>query len=155
MNLVPFFCLFLNACNTLHAHITHVHTYIRTQEKGRAKRIIDTVYIYIKHDTHTHTHTCDPTKKKTISCTLNRAIVHNLLFKLSVSCLPSPGFPTHVFRPTNYHAYNCLISVPSTLTFRFHRRYLPDPSLTVPNVRPHDRTTALHARARITLSPRN
>lgn len=96
--------------------------------------------------THIHTHPCDPTKKKkketTISCTLNRAIVHNLLFKLSVSCLPSPGFPTHVFRPTNYHAYNCLISVPSTLTFRFHRRYiLPDTSLShcaeCPAARPH------------------
>lgn len=143
---------------TLHTY-THVyiHTYTHTYAQGRARKIIDNVYIYITRYTHTYTHAIRPKKKKkkTISCTLNRAIVHNLLFKLSVSCLPSPGFPTHVFRPTNYHAYNCLISVPSTLTFRFHRRYLPDPSLTVPNVRPHDRTTALHARARITLSPRN
>lgn len=42
----------------------------------------------------------------------------------------------------NYHAYNCLISVPSTLSFRFHRRL---------RFR-HDRTLALpYTRARVIL----
>lgn len=50
---------------TLHtyAHV-YIHTYTHTYAQGRARKIIDNVYIYITRYTHTYTHAIRPKKKK-------------------------------------------------------------------------------------------
>lgn len=111
--------------------------------------------------THIHTHPCDPTKKKrkkqqSVARWIARSFIIFSLNFLFHAC-PRLDFQRTSFdRQITTHT---IVWSPSRQ--RLHSGSIDDtsspthPSLTVPNVRPHDRTTALHARARITLSPRN